>query len=126
MENLPQWKTVASIKFRGSLSEYQQEILPDILLKMPGVSRLPKLSNVTSEQIDSLIQRESIKELNIEGLEEGATAAQVARVIEKHDDLQTLNLSRIPWTKELARAISKCDRLVHLDLKVDDLSLIHI
>ena len=120
MENLPQWKTVASIRLSGHLSEYQRKILPDILLKMPGVSNLPKLSNVTSEQIDLLVQRESIKALNIEGLEEGATAAQVAQVIEKHDDLQELTLSRIPWTKELAEAICKCDRLLNLSLTVQD------
>ena len=120
VENLPQWKTVASITFNRSLSEYQQEILPDILLKMPGVNRLPKLSNVTSEQLEMLMQRESIEDLNIQGLEEGATVAQIAQVIEKHDDLRYLTLSRVPWTKELANAISKCDRLAHLDLKVHD------
>ena len=120
VENLPQWKTVASVSFNRPLSEYQQKILPDILLKMPGVSRLPKVSNVTSEQIDFLMQRESINDLKIEGLGEGATAAQVARVIEKHDDLQFLTLSGVPWTKELAKAICKRDRLAQLSLKVDD------
>ncbi len=120
IENLPQWKTVASITFNRPLSEYQKEILPGILLKMPGVSRLPELSNVTSEQIEMLMQRESIQNLKIDGLEKGATAAQIARVIEKHDDLRYLSLSRVPWTKELAKAICKRDRLVHLSLKVDD------
>ena len=94
--------------------------MPDTLFKMPGVNnRLPKLSNATSEQLEMLMQKESIKDLKIDGLEEGATVAQVAQLIEKHDELQILRLSRIPWTKELAGAICKCDRLVHLDLEVD-------
>ena len=121
VESLPQWKTVTSISFNSPLPEYQRIILPDMLLRMPKVSKLPKLSNISAEHIELLLQRESITHLKIAGLGDGATSAHVARVIEKqHSDLQWIQLRGVPLTQELGKAICKCTQLDHLDLRVDD------
>ena len=120
IERLPELESLRQVIFNVVLSDDEKELLSDIMLEMPSLRSLPKITAASAELLAKLSGRSDITNLNIEGLGADATVEQLAELIRANRDLKTVELEGIDVSEDLVRAICDLKALNHLNLTVQD------